>query len=246
VDPVIHALNDFVLSLKEITEIGDAQSGGMRGALGTVELIALARDEHRPWKKIREGTEYQGRQALLEDVAFIMTYPAELLSHMGVVGQEQAMTLKKIEEALLPVLLKFEKLLAKHPISNDFYALYSWRSLLDAERQQLHDTALKCIEEHIAPYKLKFSIRDESFFWQGQPVDTLSFEEFNEAFQYIFELVKSTESFRSDERVIRFFNQSKEHLHSQLRSHGELTDEEQMRLLQTIRLIEELIGAEEE
>lgn len=246
VDPVIRALQDFVLSLQENKETPLQPRTGMKGALGTVELIALARDEHRPWKKIRESTEYQARQALLEDITFVMAYPAELLAHMGIVGQEQAITLKQIEDALHPVLLKYEKLLAKHPHDEDFYTLYHWRTTLDIERQQLHDTALKGIEEYLAPFKLKFSIRDTSFFWLSQPLETITFDQLYEAFQYIFELVKTNEHMRLDERVLRFFSGCKEHLHTLVHLQEEPSKEEKMRLIQTVRLIEELIGIAEE
>jgi hypothetical protein len=93
---------------------------------------------------------------------------------------------------------------------------------------------------------LRFSIRDTTLFWLGQPLETVTYDQLYEAFQYIFEIVKLNESLRVDERVLRFFEGCKDHLHTFEYLQEEPSVEEQMRLIQTIRLIEELIGTEEE
>lgn len=240
IDPVLTPLRQFIFSLKNAKPDEQSLIRESKEVLGTIELIALARDEKRLWKRIRENLERQTSQALVEDIAFIMAYPGELLKNAHVPETQQTRILKSVESEFRSIFFNLEKLLEKHPISDDLYSLFCWRTTIDNERQSLHDAAIKLIEEKLSPYRLKFSKHGENVLWLGQTVEMLSFAELNNAIQYVFELIKFSEEARSDELVLEFFSQCKERI--QLIFDDSISENDRFRFLHTVQLIEEILG----
>jgi hypothetical protein len=220
VDPIFLPLQRFIVSLK-----------------------AERPDERSLVKEAREGLEKQTRQALLEDIAFVLSYPGELLENAHVSEAQQSKILRDLEKQLKTVLVKFEKLLDKSPVSEDLYDLFTWRVTLDNERQSLHDIAIKFIEEKLSPYRLKFSAAGETVMWMGQSVESLPFKDLHEAIQYTFELVKSSESARSDDALLEFFAECKQRVQTIFEE--ECVEDDRIRLLHTLQLIEDILGPNE-
>ena len=232
-DPVIASIKSLVSSLQKKLLLDSFPPS----AVGSVELLALTNDEKRPLCKVRESARRSARQALMDDIAFLTLYPRELVNHLG--EKEQISILKKIEKELRPVMERMEKLLEKKPLSDDFETLFLWRAALDIERQMLHDAALKNIDSHVSFHKLKFSVVGENASWQGAKITSLNFAQLTEVFSYLFELVKSSENLRSDERVLSFFEKTKNHLQTLLGGVEKYPEEERMRILQTVQLIDD-------
>jgi hypothetical protein len=144
IDPIVEPIQIFV-------QLGHEGKGleTIGRAVTSVELLAMLRDQTRMYRKVRDSLEVKTRDVILEDIAFIMSYPSEAFEDALIPAPQKGQVLREIEEALQPILLELESLLSVRPPSHEFIHLFQWRLAIDVRRQHLHDAAMQAIDEII-------------------------------------------------------------------------------------------------
>lgn len=251
--PVLEPIQSFVHAGQEgkITET-------VRGAIGTVELLAMLHDKARLPRKIRDTLELKTRDVILEDIAFLLSYPSEAVEDARVPLRERGDLLRKIEGALQPILLDLEALLSLRPPSTEFIPLFRWRLEVDSKRQRLHDEALQIIDEEIhrnvplwGPLKTSPTPEISSFLEhfellaQGEiplPFSLIDLEEISAHMRRILELESA---YRTNEQWLTLFQHMRSYVESLHESaEGEEHEEVLTRIIEHLRAIEQLLELE--
>lgn len=255
VDRYVTPVIEPVVSYVQMGRQGDL-SETMRGAVGSVELLAMLHDELRLSRKIRESLEGKTREVILEDIAFILSYPTEAVEDARIPVARRRRILRRIEEALQPVLLDLEALLSVRPPSSELISLFQWRVGVDARRQRLHDGALQVIDEEIhrdAPLwgslknlplpQISAFLEDFELFLQGEMAWPMSLLELEEMSAFMHQLVEKDASNRADARLLALFEQVRAYVDVLCESsEGEGHEEVLGRIVDHVRAIERLLG----
>jgi len=135
IDPVLSSVEQF---------LGESIKGKatVYKAVGGVELLSLIHNPVRLRQKICETIREQAYHVLQEDIAFLLSYPNELLKDEG--------KLKELEEQTYPLFTQLKALEKEVPLSTDFSELFRWRCCFDERRQALHDQIIQLVEESIS------------------------------------------------------------------------------------------------
>jgi hypothetical protein len=251
IDPIVEPVKIFVQSGRE-----GSPPETLKGAVESVELLALLHDETRLQRKIRDALEIKTRDVILEDIAFILSYPSEALEDVSIPASRRGLVLREMEEALQPILLELETLLSVCPSSYEFIPLFQWRVGVDTQRQNLHDRAMQVVDEKIrkgAPFwrSLKdLPVKERSHFLEEVGVFaekdrtwTPSISELEEISTHLREIVEGDGDSRHDKRLLMLFDQMKEHVESLIESEaGEEHEEALMRIIDQVRDIEGMLG----
>ncbi len=251
IDPVIDPVKSLVVAGREGKGIET-----VKGAVGGVELLAIMHDDSRLRRKIHDSLEMKTREAILEDIAFIMSYPSEALAEATIPASQRGEILRQIEEALQPVLLELESLLSSGLPAYEFVPLFQWREAIDGERQRLHDRAMQIIDEKIhgdvplwrtlknlPPNEVSPFLEEMATFAQSDRVWPLSIFELEELSSYLREIIEEETASRKDERLLVLFSKMKSHLEVFLESEeGEGHEEALTRIVDQVRAIDSLLG----
>jgi hypothetical protein len=226
-----------------------ARTGGSadvsRWAIAGIEMVSLVQEEDRLRRKIYEFCLEKTRDAILEDMAFIVSYPHELVSSSWILTEEQPELINRIEAGLQPLLHEYETLLTRHPRSFDLNVLFRWKLELDEERQRLHDLSLATIDEQIQQMASLWSaIQGESA--SEAPPWPLSVFELEETSTRLREVLEAGMADRTNERVVAFFERMRGHIQVLVESEeGDVHEEALLRLKEHVRAIERLLGLKE-
>jgi hypothetical protein len=222
----------------------------LRNVVATVEVLTILNDETRLSKKISENLVKQTQQVILEDIAFVMSYPTELVDEDRVPVHAKMMLLQDIGKDLHPVLEQLESLLATHPASHDFSHLFEWRTTLDVQRQRLHDKAMRVIEEKVrALRQTYFSMDDPILPLEGEVAmaSPLTIPEIEESLISLLHVVRRKDTHHFSEKERRLFEAIKRQAQAFLDSEERYEHEEALdRLFSSIQKLEELLGMSEE
>lgn len=251
INPVIVPIQSFIQSIREGTV-----ARTIKGAVESVELLAILQDETRLRRRIRDSLEIKTRDVILEDIAFILSYPAEALGDAYVPSAGRGYVLREIEEALQPILMELESLLSARPPSYECLALFQWREAIDVKRQHLHDSAMQVIDEKVrrgSPYWRSLrdlSAKEISPFLEELELSedkdrawTLSIFELEEISAHLREIVEEEVTSRQDKGLKTLVDQMKAHIGDLLASEeGEEHEEALSRIMEQIEAIEALLG----
>jgi hypothetical protein len=251
IDPVVEPIKSFVHGGRE-----EKVSETLKGAVGSVELLAMLHDETRLRRKIRDSLESRTRDIILEDISFILSYPSEALEDAAIPAAHRGFILREIEESLQPILLELESLLSVCPPSYEFIPLFQWRVGVDSKRQHLHDCAMQVIDEKIhkriplwrslkeLPAKEIFPFLEElELVTEKDRIWPLSIFELEEISSHLREIIEGEVASRQDKRLLMLFDHMKAHVEVLLESEGEEDHEKAlMRIVDQVRAIELLLG----
>jgi hypothetical protein len=251
IDPVIEPVKSFVYESREGKVLES-----FKGAIGNVELLAILHDDTRLSRKIRETLEAKTKDVILEDIAFILSYPSEALEDAAIPASQRAGLLRDIEEALQPVLLDLESLLSVRSPSYEFIPLFQWRAGVDLQRQRLHDKAMQIIEEKVhkgapmwrsladlpAQEMIVYLEGIESFSGKDRSWP-LSLFELEEISSHLREIVEGQVVSRQDEKLLQLFGQVRSYVEALLESEeGDVHEDALFRIVDQVRAIEALLG----
>lgn len=173
IEPVVELVRKFIEA-----ERGGGNYSRVLGAVGSLELLETVLDEGRLRTRVRENLFEQVRQVLCEDISFVMNYPKEVVATLPV--RDRKIAQRTLEDRLQPILLHFEKLVSQSPIKPDFGALFSWKTAIDLQRQELHDLAMRTIEEESARFQKRASMTGPKPESGRGPIDILSLTQIEE------------------------------------------------------------------
>jgi hypothetical protein len=245
---------------REIVTI--ARSGGTadvsKWAVAGVEMVSLVQEESRLRRKIYEFCLEKSRDAVLEDIAFIVSYPNELVSSSWIPIEERPELLRRIESTLQPILQELEGLLTRHPRSFDLRVLFQWKQELDEERQRLHDLSLNTIDAEIQqttplwqtiqgegnPEAEQFLEKIEVF--ASEPPWPLSVFELEETSTRLRKVLEAGIADRTNDQVVEFFERMRGRIDVLVESdEGDVHEAVLRRIKEDIRVIELLLGLKE-
>lgn len=241
--------------------IAAARTGGVadvsKWAVAGVEMLSLVQED-RLRRKIYEYSLEKTRDAILEDMAFIVSYPNELLGSSWIPLEERPDLFRRIETSLQPILHELEGLLTRHPRSLDLKILFQWKKDLDEERQRLHDLSLTTIDNVIketTPFwpttqgestEEEFSFMNEIDAFAREPSWPLSIFELEETSMRLRKVLEEGMADRSNERIVEFFERMKGRIDILIESDdGDIHEAGLLRLKEHIRVIERLLGFKE-
>ena len=251
IDPIIEPVKSFVQESHE-----GKTSEHFKGAVGNVELLAILHDDTRLSRRIRETLETKTKDVILEDIAFILSYPSEALEDASIPASQRAGLLRNIEEALQPVLLDLEALLSVRSPSYEFIPLFQWRAGVDLQRQHLHDKAMQIIEEKVhtsaplwrslsdlPPQEIKVYLEGLESFSEKDRSWPLSLFELEEISSHLREIVEGQVVSRQDEKLLQLFAQVRTYVEALLESEeGDVHEDALLRIVDQVRAIEALLG----
>lgn len=251
ISPIADQIEMFLQEFRELRP-GEA----LKGAVGSVELLAMLHDSTRVFRKIRDSLEVKTRDVILEDIAFILSYPSEVVEDAVIPVAQRAIVVREIEEALQPILMELEFLLGMRPEAIEPTPLFKWRTRIDQKRQQIHDRAMQVIDD---------KIHKRTFFWrslkdlpaneivpflegatmlsENEQLFPLSLFELEEVSSHLREIIEGDASTRQDKRLRQLINHLRSHVETILRSDaGEEHEEALGRIIDQVREIELLLG----
>jgi hypothetical protein len=205
----------------------------------------MMHDESRLRRKIRDTLERQTRQVILEDIAFILSYPSEALEETMIPPTHFGMVLRQMEHELQPILLQLESLLSIPPPSFEFGQIFQWRMTLDARRQQLHDHALNLIDGYIQRARgssEQSEIASLIFDLLGETAWPLSLFDLDELTSKLHQQFLHSDELRKDTKSIAIFDFVRSHLKSIVELEENIEHDALInRINSSIRAIEELL-----
>ena len=235
VEPILAPAREVVAAARSGTSVNIS-----KWAVAGVEMVSLVQEESRLLWKIYEYCLEKTHDAVLEDMAFIISCPRELVSSSWVPSSEQPALIRRIEDGLQPLLQEFETLRARSPQSASLSDLFSWKYELDEERQRLHDLALEIIDTQIqqaAPLPAELeSLSNEVASWP-------SVFELERTSTRLRELIETNAIDRADERLVEFFERMRGHVqHLVEDEEGDIHEAMLLQLKEHVRAIERLLG----
>jgi hypothetical protein len=249
--PVVEPIKSFIQSIREGLVAPD-----VKDAVGSLELLAMMHDENRLFRKIRDSLETKTRDAILGDIAFILSYPSEALEDAFIPAAQRGAILREIEEKQQPLLLELEDLLSVHPTTFELIPLFEWRLGIDQKRQRLHDASMQIIDEkirkgvplwsslkdlpskEISPFLEELDLEAEKdLTW---PLSVLELEEVS---VHLRQIVEEDIASREDKKLLQIFEQMRSQVESLIESvEGEEHEEALSRITDQIKAIEQLLG----
>jgi hypothetical protein len=201
----------------------DAANQGIACRLADVGVVSSLHKEQQVRSKICEKVLQQTRQAVLEDISFVSSFPSEVLDEAHVQLQQRASVLQEIQQQLAPIVQEMQGLIPKDPPQNSLLDLYQWRIRIDVRRQQLQDEALCLIEENIKLWKksgelfynVSFGSQLEYITQIFNLISSGDFEwpkslfELEEASYFLTRLVENKKSLCTDPRVVNLVRELK-------------------------------------
>lgn len=230
-----------------------------KDAVESVEILAMAHDPSRLKRKIRDSIKHKTRDVLLEDIAFLLSYPSEAIGDASIPSDQRGPLLRQIEIDLQPILLELESMLSIHPPSTEFSALFEWKIDVDAKRQILHDESMRIIESEIhrnIPYwkSLEDDLGNQEdpfldeleIFTEGSLHWPLSIYELEDASARLREALEKELVGLQNERVVIFFDRMKSHVKTLQESEESEGHEEALtRIFDHVKAIDRLLGLDE-
>ena len=224
-------------------------------AVGSVEILAIAGDPARLRRKIYTSIKSKTQDVILEDIAFLLSYPNEAIGDAHVAPEQHRALLRKIEDALQPILLELESLLSVDPPSSAFNDLFQWRVDIDTQRQRLHDLAMNIINEEIRRNSPYWKTIEEDLEQKGDPFLEeleifssgslnwpLSIFELEETAARLREALESELVSLQNGRMAAFFERMKSHSQILIESEESEGHEETLnRIIENIEAIERLL-----